>query len=230
MIVIENQDYSVEFDNIMSVGRALTFLGEEVKIWDSKRVAPFDMFAELKPDSVIYSSKLSDKVLNKFKDKLIDASTINNSIISDPVVFRKMQPSPTFQTYQVCLLQYPDIENIEDIVLKQKMSVKNIWNFRLFSIIPTAGARYCGWIPKEFHSITFSSAKNVLALSKATAINAALCNDNVTLSVNGKEEKYSISTQEILQSSNIEMARRIIEFTDEQENKVQELYGNFLSI
>ena len=228
MIVIENQDYSIEFENVMSVGRALTFLGEDVKIWDSKRVATFDMFAELKPDSVIYSSKLSDRVMDKFRDRLIDASIFSNQIISDPVVFRKMQPSPTFQVYQVCLLQFPEIENIEDIVLKQKMSVKNIWDFRLFSVIPTAGARYCGWIPKEFHSITFSSAKNVLALSNATAINAALCNDNVTVSVNGKEERYSISTQEILQASNIEVARRVIEFSEEQENKVQELYGTLV--
>jgi hypothetical protein len=228
MIVIENQDYSIEFENVMSVGRALTFLGEDVKIWDSKRVAAFDMFAELKPDSVIHSSKLSDRVMNKFRDRLIDASTFNSQVISDPVVFRKMQPSPAFQVYQVCLLQFPEVENIEDIVLKQKMSVKNIWDFRLFSVIPTAGAKYCGWIPKEFHSITFSSAKNVLALSSYTAINAALCNDNVTISINGKEEKYSISTQEILQASNIEVARRVIEFSDEQENKVQELYGTLV--
>lgn len=228
MIVIENQDYSIEFENVMSVGRALTFLGEDVKIWDSKRVAAFDMFAELKPDSVIYSSKLPDRVMDKFRDRLIDASTFSNQVISDPVVFRKMQPSPAFQVYQVCLLQFPEVENIEDIVLKQKMSVKNIWDFRLFSVIPTAGAKYCGWIPKEFHSITFSSAKNVLALSKATAINAALCNDNVTISVNGKEEKYSISTQEILQASNIEVARRVIEFNEEQELKVQELYGTLV--
>jgi len=206
-VVIELDSYSLKYENVLSIGRGFVAAGTQVQMWDSRVTAFLDMVNDVKPDIVFYHSEVNPRLIQNLPNiRMVQTDVFAAAIVADTVSFKPMAPNSLFQNSEVCLLQYPEVENSEDAVLKLRMSGKNTAPFRLFSIRSVSGASYCGWIPKELHPLAFSSATSVLALSKNTAINALLCNPKVKLSTNGVESDFTMSTDEIQSLSNLEIA------------------------
>lgn len=211
VVVIELDSYSLKYENVLAIGRAFVELGIEVKMWNPAACSALDMIHEVKPDLVFYHSGISGravKIINEQNPniKLVDTEMYKDSVVADVLGFKKVDKYELFQGGQVCILQFPEVEDSENIVLKYKMSVKNTDRFRLFSSKQMAGGKHCGPLPKELHPLLFASADSVLALSVHTAVNARLCNDNVYLAVDGKTVEFSMTPEDLDAVSNVNIA------------------------
>ena len=212
-VVIELSNHCIQYNNVLAIARGMVELGANVKMWDSSLSPTLDMMVETQPDLLFYSSDFETRLLNRLEDqypltRVVNANVFKSMVVADVVSFRPMKPYPIFQNTEVCLVQYPEIEKLDSIVLKDRMSVVHTSPFRLFSIEKITGAnKACGWIPQELHPVIFSSANSVLALSEHTAINAYLCNPRVSLVQNGVERDYEIDEKELDAISSLNIAK-----------------------
>jgi hypothetical protein len=233
--VIELDAYSLKYENVLAIGRALSWYGVEVKMWNSQMVSLLDMIDEVKPYHILYHSEVPERVVRKItSDPLVqmtDTKDFGNLVLSDLLSFKKMEPAPHFADANVCLLQYPEVEEITNLALQARFASKYTDTFRLFTMLKGGGAKNCGWLPKELHTLMLSSAKSVLALSKNTAVNAALCNDNVTIADSYGERPFTITRKELLDMSAIKAAEQYLPLMPEMLIKdvyKEDAYGAFL--
>jgi len=197
-VIIELDSYSLKYENTLAIGRGLAEKNIDVQIWNSMNSPMLDMLYEIRPDIVYYHNEIEHRVLNKINSaypdlKMIDTQIYSEAIIADDTAFKRVDAHPMFICDEVCIIQYPEIENHDSLPFRKRMAITNKNQFRVFSLNKMSGAKFCGWVPKELHPILFSSAKSVLALSRHTASNAILCNTNVTLIENGVEQKFTLS-------------------------------------
>lgn len=206
-VVVEVSPKSLQYDNCLSIARAMAYLDIDVKLWNLNDKPVLQMMTELKPTLVLYSSQSSERHSNK---GLISCSTINistlNSVICDPLSYQTLDKSDMFMVDETCVIQYPEIEKSDSPELLKRLSSDYNKTFRLISPIVCHGNKYIGEIPQNLHPLIFCSATSVLALSEHTAINAFLCNSNVSL--NGA--KYSPTREYLIKQSNISIANKIL--------------------
>ncbi len=197
--VIELSENSVAYNNVLSIGRALTFYGIDVKVWDSRTKPLLQMIEDLNPYLIFKSSDIIERVLNKIKANVIEIERFADDVICDPLSYKKIGKSKLFETDEICIVQFPEIEDRSNIELRKRLSSSHRNGFRLFCDLDSHGNKYCGKLPIEMYSLAFSSAKSVFALSEHVAVNASLCNDNVTLI----DKKYSLSREDMISKSNL---------------------------
>jgi hypothetical protein len=200
--VIEFAEHSVAYSNVLSIGRALSYNGVDVKVWDSRGKPLLQMVEELNPYLIFSSTDIVDRVASKLADKgvrIVKTESFKDDVICDPLSYKKMGKSNLFKTDEVCIVQFPDVEDRSNVELRKRLSADNKKGFRVFCDVSLHGHKYCGKLPIELHSLAFCSADSVFTLSEHVAINAFLCNENVTLIGN----KYSPTREYIVLNSNL---------------------------
>ena len=189
--VIEFAEHSVAYSNVLSIGRALSYNGVDVKVWDSRGKPLLQMVEELNPYLIFSSTDIVDRVASKLADKgvrIVKTESFKDDVICDPLSYKKMGKSNLFKTDEVCIVQFPDVEDRSNVELRKRLSADNKKGFRVFCDVSLHG-----------HSLAFCSADSVFALSEHVAINAFLCNENVMLMGN----KYSTPREHIVLNSNL---------------------------
>jgi len=200
--VIELAENSVAYSNVLSIGRALSYNEVDVKVWDSRNKPILQMVEELNPYLIFSSSGVADRVATKLADKgvrIVNTESFKDDVICDPISYKKIGKSNLFKTDEICIVQFPDVEDRGNVELRKRLSSDNKKGFRIFCDVSLHGHKYCGKLPIELHSLAFCSADSVFALSEHVAINAFLCNENVTLMGN----KYSPPREHIILNSNL---------------------------
>lgn len=213
-IVVELDNYSLKYDNVLAIMRVLAN-ENTVNMWNAN-VTPFiDMMDELQPDIVFYHSEVNPRVISKLaaerKVLLVDTVEFENRVVADEVAFKKQTPHKMFACDELCIIQYPEVENTDLINFMKKISPVYRKSFRIFSIKPMSTAKNCGWIPKELHPLLFSSAQSVLCLSLNTAFNAHLCNDNVVIVTEEAELAFKPSPEDIKKVLSSTIAKEYID-------------------
>lgn len=194
--LIEQSSYSLIYNNILSVGRALTSYGQEVVMWNPNEKTVIDALEEVSPNVFIHFTELKENAqfVAKSKSIFLISSDTFDGVMCDPIVYFKTNPSVYFSFHTLGFLPYPEFEKLEPMYSYMSPNNNNV--FRLFSPTGQPGAKYCGWLAPEMHALMLSSVKIVVTSSEAAAINAALCNDEVYI---GKE-KYVFDREDLIKN------------------------------
>lgn len=163
-----------------AISRALHANKHEITIWDSTIKNIYDIYDEIKPTKVIYSTKTLE---GKIKKLGLDSWTINSieklPLLYDPILFRKIDRIEAVAHKNICISIFDEVEKLDSPELLSLID-KKTRDFVYFGNRRIGGHKDCGLIQENAYSMFLSSAENVLALSDEFAVNALSCNDNVS--------------------------------------------------
>lgn len=191
MMQERNERYKLFF--YQAISRALHANKHEVVVWDSTIKNVYDIYDEINPTKIIYST---NKLEEKIKKLGVNSWSINSieklPLLYDPVLFKKLDRVDAVVAKNLCISVFDELESIDKPEFLNMID-KKTRDFRYFGNRRIGGLKDCGIIPENSYSMFLSSADNVLALSDEFAINALACNDNVTGTSLTKAdmEKYS---------------------------------------
>lgn len=216
-VVIEKAPKSPSYDLCLSLGKGYSFLGFDVKLWDSSTKPYLQMISELNPVLCYHNQEMrlsTSKKAQKSKCFFYHQEEVPCHMY-DVLSYKIIEPSDIFSTKKAFVSEY-------SLVTGYEMKFINDWaiddNLRIYAPNHVGGNKYCGNLPDAFFNIACSSAAGFCTNSIVTYHKAILCNKN---SIEIGHNQGIPNSNDIVGYSSIKLIQHLLDVYEiEKENHI----------
>lgn len=176
-LIFSRTDDVIINDTLNGIAKAFNYSGYQIGVvTEPKKI--LDIFHENRPIAFIYNQTLKPEEefgCKKYNVKPVNMQDID--VYADIFLYRKTKKTNEFYSKYTCINEYGTDDSIA-VMCDENYKFQPI---KLFQEKIISTKNYCGWLPKEFHSLILSSAEYVICNNMYSYINHLLCNSNCLL-------------------------------------------------
>lgn len=180
-------------DMFDGIAKALNYSEHQVGIISEPNKI-LDIFYENKPSIFVYSGELkAEEKMGCDRHSVIPVKAedlFEYGYFADIFLYRPVARVPEFHADYVCINEYEKLNSI-GAFLDEAFKPQ----FKLFQEDIVSCKNYCGWLPKEYHSMILSSAETVICNHPFSLLNHSIVNTDCvdTNSKSGPSRDYILS-------------------------------------
>lgn len=173
-LIFSQTDDVIINDTLNGIAKALNYSGYQVgMITEPKKI--LDILYENKPIAFVYNNELKSEEefgCNKYGVKPINIADLD--VYADTFLYRKTKRTAEFHSKYTCINEYGTDDSVA-IMCSENYEFQPL---KLFQQKVISTKNYCGWLPKDFHSLILNSADYIICNHLFSHINHLLANEN----------------------------------------------------